>query len=427
MSHSFFAKGRRYLIAGATVACGATLALACGSGDDTAAPGGSGGSAGNAAGGAHSGGATASGGKAGASGGAAAGGAKNGGASNGGASNGGASNGGTGVAEAGAGGEAPLASFAVKRTDLDSDQAGAAVTDANLINAWGIAINPTAQLFWVASNHGGSVPVYDANGALKPLDPKVPPLTGTDPGNPTGQVFNGGTGFKADKFIVDTEDGQIMDWGGAGDFVQRAKKDGAIYKGLALVGTGASQWLVATDFHDGSVDVYDTDYKPVDAADAFKDASIPDGFAPFNAMPIADKVYVTYAKQDADAEDDEAGLGNGYVSEFKADGTFTKTLISAGELNSPWAVALAPAAFGDLAGMLLVGNFGDGKVHAYDPTSGALVGQLTDDAGDPLVILELWDLKVGPTGTKDLSSTLFFSAGPGGESHGVFGKLEAAK
>jgi uncharacterized protein (TIGR03118 family) len=407
------------LIASATLACTGALALACGSSDDTA--GASGGAFGSAAGGAHSGGASASGGKAGASGGTTAGGA-----SNGGTAAGGASNGGTGAAEAGAGGETPLASFAVKRTDLDSDQAGAAVTDPNLINAWGIAINPTAQLFWVASNHGGSVPVYDATGALKPLDPKVPPLAGTDPGNPTGQVFNGGTGFKADKFIVDTEDGQLLGWGGAGDFVQRAKKDGAIYKGLALVGTGQNQWLVATDFHDGTVDLYDTDYKPVSVADAFKDASIPAGFAPFNAMPIADKVYVTYAKQDADAEDDEAGLGNGYVSEFKADGTFTKTLIAAGALNSPWAVALAPATFGDLAGTLLVGNFGDGKIHAYDATSGALVGALTNEAGDPLVILELWDLKVGPTGTTDLSNTLFFSAGPGGETHGVFGKLEAA-
>jgi hypothetical protein len=119
-----------------------------------------------------------------------------------------------GDAEGGAGGAATLANFAVKRTDLDSDQPGAAQTDPNLINAWGIAIVPATQVFWVSSNHGGSTPVYDASGAIKPLDPKVPPLTGTDPGVPTGEIFNSGTGFMADKFVVDTEDGQVMGWPG---------------------------------------------------------------------------------------------------------------------------------------------------------------------------------------------------------------------
>ncbi|HWZ93488.1 MAG TPA: TIGR03118 family protein [Polyangiaceae bacterium] len=336
-----------------------------------------------------------------------------------------AGNGGTtATPEAGAGGAAGITNFSVKRTDLDSDQTGSGQTDANLVNAWGIAINPGAELFWVASNHGGLVTVYDAAGAIKPLAPKVPPLTGTDPGAPTGQVFNAGTGFMADKFVVDTEDGQVLGWGGSGDFVQRAKKDGAIYKGLALVGTGAAQLLVATDFHDATVDLYGTDYTPVTKNGAFVDTSIPSAFAPFNVMPIGDKVYITYAKQDSAKEDDEPGPGNGYVSEFATDGTFTRTLISGGELDSPWAVALAPSNFGALAGTLLIGNFGGGAIHAYNAASGALVGQLTQPGGSPLFILGLWDLKVGPTGTPDLSNTLFFSAGPGGESHGVFGKLE---
>jgi uncharacterized protein (TIGR03118 family) len=331
-----------------------------------------------------------------------------------------------GTTEAGAGGALEIASFAVTRTDLDSDQAGATQTDPNLVNAWGIAINPTAEVFWVSSNHGGSTPVYDATGAIKTVDPKVPALTGTDPGSPTGQVFNAGTNFKADKFVVDTEDGQILGWTGTGDFVQRAAKDGAIYKGLALIGTGATQTLVATDFHDGTVDLYGPTYAAVVKAGAFVDATIPTGFAPFNVMPIGDQVYVTYAKQDANKEDDESGPGNGYVSIFASDGTYSKTLISRGVLNSPWAIALAPASFGALANTLLVGNFGDGAVHAFDPDSGALVGQLSTADGKPLLILGLWDLKVGPTGTTDLSSTLFFSAGPGDEAHGVFGKLVAA-
>jgi uncharacterized protein (TIGR03118 family) len=334
--------------------------------------------------------------------------------------------GGAGGADAGAGGAVQLAGFAMKRTDLDSNQAGAAQTDPHLLNAWGIAINPSAQLFWVASNHDGSTPVYDASGTIKPLDPRVSSVSGTDPGSPTGSVFNSGSNFKGDKFIVDTEDGQILSWAGSGDYMQRAAKADAGYKGLALVGTGTTEMLVATDFHDATVDLYGADYKPVTKAGAFTDTTIPVGFAPFNAMPIGDKVYVTYAKQDADKADDEHGPGNGYVSVFAADGTFVKTLISGGELNSPWAVALAPASFGTLANTLLVGNFGDGAIHAYDPASGALVGQLTTATGSPLIILGLWDLKIGPAGTTDLSQTLFFTAGPAGEADGLFGKLEVA-
>ncbi len=411
---------RVQLIGALVVACGGIVAAACSSsGDDTAAAGSNSGGTGGAgvAGGTHTGGggtANGTGGNSAGSGGKAAGG--------GGTTAGGAPDQG----DAGASGAPELATFNLKQTDLDSDVDGSAQKDPNLVNAWGIAINTTAELFWVASNHGGSVPVYDATGAIK-LDPKVPPISGTDPGNPTGQVFNSGTNFKADKFIVDTEDGQILGWPGTGDFVQRQKKDGAIYKGLALVGTGAAQMLVATDFHDGTVDVYDATYQPSAQANAFTDTTIPAGFAPFNVMPLGDSVYIAYAMQDDDKEDDQAGPGNGYVSVFKTDGTYVKTLISGGELNSPWALALAPSNFGALAGMLLVGNFGDGLVHAYDPTSGALVGQLTDTTGKPLLIPGLWDLKVGPTGTTDLSKTLFFSAGPGGEAHGIFGKLEAAQ
>jgi uncharacterized protein (TIGR03118 family) len=327
--------------------------------------------------------------------------------------------------EAGAAGATELASFAVLRTDLDSDVVGAAVTDPNLGNAWGIAINAAAGVFWVSSNKGGSTPVYDATGAIKPVDPKVAPLSGTDPGSPTGQIFNAGTNFMADKFVVSTEDGQIMGWPGTGDFVMRAAKADAVYKGLAVVGTGASETLLAPDFHGGTVDMYGPAYAVVTKAGTFVDATIPSGFAPFNVMPIGTAVYVTYAKQDADKMDDEHAAGNGYVSVFTPDGTYTKTLISGGVLNSPWAVAMAPASFGTLANSLLVGNFGDGAIHAFDPSTGALLGQLTDPAGDPLIINGLWDLKVGPTGATDLSDTLFFTAGPGDEAHGVFGKLAA--
>ncbi|MES1178358.1 MAG: TIGR03118 family protein [Myxococcales bacterium] len=323
-------------------------------------------------------------------------------------------------------GAAPLAEFAVKLTSLVSDQDNAAAhKDTQLVNAWAIAINPTAQVFWVSSNHGGNTPVYGADGSIKPVDPTVAPVAGADPGSPTGQVFNAGANFKGDKFIVDTEDGQIMGWAAGAAFTQRAHNATAIYKGLALVGTGATQQLLAANFHDARIDIFDADYAPVAKPDAFKDATVPATFAPFNVVAIADKVYVAYAKQDADKEDDVAGAGNGYVSVFDTAGTLVKSWLAGGKLNSPWAISPAPAGFGVPATALLVGNFGDGWVRAYDTASGELLGSLTDKTGAPLVIPGLWDLKIGPAGTTDLSNTLFFSAGPAGETHGLFGKLEA--
>ncbi len=404
---------RPYLLASFFLACTGVIASGCSSDDDSSSTptGGSGGQSGAA--------------HAGSAGLINIGGSAEPAAGAGGAAEAGAA-GAAGAAEAGSAGVVETAAFAVTRTDLDANVPGAAQTDPHLANAWGIAINPTAGVFWVSSNGGGSTPVYDATGEIQALDPKVSALTGTGSGVPTGQIFNAGTNFMGDKFVVDTEDGQVLGWPGTGDFVQRAAKTNAVYKGLALVGASTTEMLLATDFHNGTVDLYGPTYAAVTTAGAFVDATIPSGFAPFNVMPIGSNVYVTYAKQDAEKMDDASGLGNGYVSMFAADGTYTKTLISGGVLNSPWAVALAPASFGALANMLLVGNFGDGAIHAFDPSTGALVGQLTDATGSPLIILGLWDLKVGPSGTLNLGDTLFFSAGPNQEADGVFGKLAAA-
>lgn len=422
-----------FIVLGFT-ACGA-FAVACGSDDDSVAPtAGSGnasaghanagaggkpaGGAGAANGGGHAGATAPGGGAAGEKAAAGEGGAP------GGAGAGAPAEGGT-AGDQGEAGAAPLASFAVQKTNLVSDQATVATTtDPNLVNAWAIAINPGAQVFWVSSNHGGSTPVYGADGSIKPLDPTVAPVAGADPGSPTGQVFNAtAANFMGDKFIVDTEDGQILGWAAGTAYTQRAHSDTAIYKGLALVGAGATQQLLAANFHDARVDIFDASYAPVANPDGFKDPSIPDGYAPFNVVTIGEKVYVAYAKQDDAKEDDEAGAGHGYVSVFDAAGTLTKSWLAGGELDSPWAISPAPASFGVPATALLVGNFGDGWIRAYDTVTGALLGSLTDKTGTPVVIPGLWDLKVGPTGTTDLSNTLFFSAGPSGETHGLFGKL----
>jgi uncharacterized protein (TIGR03118 family) len=318
----------------------------------------------------------------------------------------------------------------VTETALTADDGSAANLDPNLLNAWGIAINPNATggpAFWVSSNHKGVATVYSATGKPATLVVNLRPADGGSAAAPTGQVFNTSTSFSGDKFIFSGEDGTIVGWQAGTTGVTRADRSAAdaIYKGLTIAGTTAAPTLWAPNFHAGTIDVFGADYSLTATAPA--DPNIPAGFAPFNAQTIGNLVYVTYAMQDAAKEDDSPGAGRGYVDVFLPDGTFSKRLISGGSLNSPWGVALAPAGWGAFAGALLVGNFGDGTIQAYDANSGKLMGSLTKASGLPIAIPGLWDLKFGPkTATVDLSNTLFFTAGPGDEEHGLFGKLEIA-
>jgi uncharacterized protein (TIGR03118 family) len=274
--------------------------------------------------------------------------------------------------------------------------------------------------------------VYAPTGGASVLNVKVPGPPDTDGGftsAPTGQVFSGtAADFMGDKFIVDSEDGTIAGWQTSGQpFVIRVDNSAdSGYKGLALIKNGTSAELVAANFHKGTVDVFNAAYAPV-ATPGFVDAgspALPAGFAPFNVAAIGTSVYIAYAKQDAEKGDDTAGPGNGYVSVFKTDGTFVKRLLSAGDLNSPWGMAVAPTSWGTLAGTLLVGNFGDGAVHAYDLATGAPRGSLAVSTG-PLIISGLWALVAGPkTTTADDSGSIFFTAGPNGEEGGLYGKLD---
>ena len=394
---------------------------------------------GGSSGGSSNTGGTSSGGKAGSSsGGASAGGSGGSAAGAAGASTGGAGgHGGTGAGGADAGIDGGPVSVVVKRTDLVSDMAGgsAPTTDPNLLNAWGLVPNPTAGAFWVSDNHAGLVTVYQPTGGASVLDVRVPGPTGTDGGftsSPTGQVFNGtAANFDGDKFIVDSEDGTISGWQTPGSpFVLRVDNSAdSGYKGLALVTNGSTARLVAANFHKGTVDVFDSSYAAVQNA-GFVDTgspALPDGFAPFNVAALGDRVYITFAKQDADKGDDVAGPGNGYVSVFQTDGKFVKRLISGGDLNSPWGLAIAPDAWGTIAGTLLVGNFGNGRVHAYDLTTGDERGTLATSSGE-LTISGLWALVVGPKiAAADYSSSVYFTAGPNGEDDGLFGKLDFVK
>ena len=311
-----------------------------------------------------------------------------------------------------------------------SDDTRAPTQDPNLINAWGLAVNPNAAngpAFWVSANGTGVATVYSASGAILPLVVNVSsPDGGAPTASPTGQVFNSSTAFMGDKFIFDGEDGTISGWQTGTTTVVRADRSSerASYKGLALVNAAGGATLWAANFAAGKVDVFDSAYALSTTTPT--DPDLPAGFAPFNVAALGDAVYVAYAKQDATQLNDVSGPGNGYVDVFASDGTLQKRLISGGVLNSPWGMALAPAGFGAFAGDLLIGNFRDGTVNAFDPTSGAPIGSLVKSNG-PVIISGLWALVFGPkTASVDLSQTLFYTAGPSAEQHGVFGKFELA-
>lgn len=199
-----------------------------------------------------------------------------------------------------------------------------------------------------------------------------------------------------------------------------------MYKGLALGSSGGGTFLYATNFNAGRVDVFDSNFMPA-MPGSFLDASIPAGFAPFGIQNVGGKLLVTYAKQDAAKHDDIAGPGNGFVDVFDSNGTLLQRLISAGALNSPWGIAMSPANFGDFSNSLLIGNFGDGTIHAFDPQTGALRGQLLIPSGRPLTIQGLWGLTFGNGGQAGDPGILYFTAGipgPGAvEDHGLFGQI----
>lgn len=274
------------------------------------------------------------------------------------------------------------------QTNLTSDLPGVAQNvDPALANPWGIAFSPTSPI-WIADNGTGLSTLYNGAGQPvplgSPLQVTIPPAAGgMPPSTPTGAVFTN-TGFQGSHFIFATEDGTIDAWTSGTNAVREVDNSaaGAIYKGLARVGTT----LYAANFHSGQIDVFDTNFAPTSVSGGFTDPNLPAGFAPFGIQSIGSLLYVTYAKQDAGGEDDVAGPGNGFVDVFDANGVLQRRLISNGPLNSPWGVALAPAGFGSFANDLLVGNFGDGKINVFDPSTGNFVAVLTDPNNDPIVI-----------------------------------------
>src|SRR5947208_15947851 len=299
--------------------------------------------------------------------------------------------------------------------------------DPNLVNAWGLTAQP-ASPWWVADNGTDVSTIYTADGTPRPLVVSVPNA-------PTGAVSNTGSSFVVGSgpalFLFATEEGKILGWNAAlGTTAQVAvdrSGDDAIFKGLAIAGDR----LYATDFHNGQVDVFDGSFGQVDLPGAFVDPMIPPGFAPFGIQNVGGDIFVTYAKQDADREDDVAGPGLGFVDEFDTSGTFLGRVATRGQLNSPWGIAMAPASFGRFGGDLLIGNFGDGQITAFAPgPHGSFEprGQLRDESGGVLTIDGPWALQFGKgaLANNGPTDTLFFTAGPDDESHGLFGTIRAA-
>jgi uncharacterized protein (TIGR03118 family) len=334
---------------------------------------------------------------------------------------------------------AQATSTTFQQVNLVSNIPGLALsTDPNLVNPWGLSHSGTSP-FWVSDNGTGVSTLYNTAGTKLALTVTVPPPAGSPPGTtskPTGQVFNGTTDFVVtngvasapSRFIFTTEDGTISGWNPTVDPTHAIlgadnSASEAIYKGLAIGANASGNFLYAANFHAGTIDVFDKDFHQVQLAGSFSDPNIHRGFAPFNIQNLGGKLYVTYAKQDADGEDDVAGPGNGYVDIFDTDGNLLQRLATRGRLNSPWGLAFAPPSFGEFAGDLLVGNFGDGRINVVDPVSGEFLNQLRDANNRPITIDGLWGLLVGNGGNGGDVGKVYFTAGPNDEADGLFGSI----
>jgi uncharacterized protein (TIGR03118 family) len=330
----------------------------------------------------------------------------------------------------------PQATNIYLQHNLVADQAGLAdFTDPGLVNPWGIAITGTSP-FWLSDAASGLSTVYTSSGKPSTTIVTIPPgAKGTAPGKPTGIVAPGSAAFplatgKNASFIFATLDGTISGWASSVNPTQAVIKvdnsGSAVYTGLAVGGTTAAPMLYAANFNSGKIEVFDVNFAPVTLANAFADPGIPAGFAPYNIQNLGGSLYVTYAMQDAYKQVSVPGPGNGYVDIYDMNGVLLQHLVSGGPLNAPWGVAIAPANFGPFSNDLLVGNFGDGRINAFDPKTGALVGTVQDSAGNAIRISGLWGLQPGNGHNGGDTNAVYFTAGTSGETHGLFGSLQAA-
>ncbi|MBV8052987.1 MAG: TIGR03118 family protein [Acidobacteriaceae bacterium] len=329
---------------------------------------------------------------------------------------------------------------AYKQTNLVSNVSGVAhTTDSQLSNPWGVAF-VAGQDFWIANNNGGTSTLYDAQGNKDMgLVVTIPgashnPNGNCSPGCPTGVVANGnGSYFGGGQFIYDTEDGIFAVWTGASNTASVAfdnSASGAVYKGMAVLN---GTFLLAANFNSGKVDVLDRNFTLTSLSGSFTDPHLAAGLAPHGISVIGNQVFVAYAMQDAAKHDSQPGAGLGQVDIFDSNGNFVSTFVAGGKLNAPWGIVAAPAGFGAFPNAILIGNFGDGTINAFD-TTGKFLGQLSDSSGKALSNPGLWDLTFGGGGSSGDSGTLYITAGgsnqpnfpSGGSTTAVFASIVPA-
>ena len=316
------------------------------------------------------------------------------------------------------------------------------LTDPNLVNPWGISFTASSP-FWLCDQRTGLSTVYSTAGgafAISSTVVKVPagggkttpgPCTGTvvnTSGSAAAPVFSPASGVNG-SFLFVTEDGTISGRNGSTAVIKVDNSaSGAVYTGLAIFNSASANYIYVANFHTGAIEVYDGNFNTATLSGSFSDPTVPAGFAPFNIQNLGGKLYVTYAKQDATKTIDVAGVGNGYVAIFDTNGNLIQHLISNGPLNSPWGIQIAPPSFGAFANDLLVGNFEDGMINAFNPSTGQLIGTMQDPSGNPIANPGLWALQFGNGGSGGFATTLFFTAGvsvegSGIQSHGLFAAI----
>ena len=310
--------------------------------------------------------------------------------------------------------------------NLVSDIPGLAnTTDPNLVNPWGISNSATSP-YWISDQGTNKSTLYNGLGVPSATIVTIPPVG--IPSGPTGQVAvaAGVTGFVVPgttttaHFIFATLDGTIAAWASGATAVTAATTPGAVFTGLALANNGTANYLYAANFiNGGGIQVFNSTFASTTLAGSFTDPTLPVGYAPFNVELMNGKIYVAFAKVGVGGA--SAGAGQGFVSVFDTNGNFLQRLVSSGNLNAPWGMTIAPAGFMAFANDLLVGNFGNGQINAFDPTTGTFVGTISSSPGKPIVNSGLWAIEFGNGNAGSSATSLYFTAGINGEQDGLFG------
>ena len=314
-------------------------------------------------------------------------------------------------------------------TNLTSDVTGlAANLDPNLKNPWGMSFGPTTP-FWISNQGSSDSKLYTGAGVPQALVVTTPP-------GPTGQVFNFTPSFLLPSggkalFIFSTLSGTLAGWnaslgttGTVSSMTEFAATDGAVYTGLAIGNNGSGDRLYAADFANGAIDTFDGSWAHTTSAGGFADPTLPAGYVPYNIQAVNGKLYVMYATVNPTTHRAANTPNTGIVDVYDFNGNFQQRLATNANLNSPWGITLAPAGFGSLSGDLLVGNFGDGTISAFDPITGAFLGKISGANGQPLVNGGLWALNFRAPGSGFDPNTLFLNAGINNEADGLFAEIQ---